>query len=953
MAKGIKKIEWTGKGTILNNSFKQNTKTRIKADQFVYFKITEWHEGTTEQEKKGNVLWHFQTHNPRESVLKYTKKGDEIYGIKLPKKLCGSFTYYLQASLPNVAYSKSAGLLMGGWCEPKIISSAWKDESNGQDIRKTKSFNYGEEVFLYLNTEGLNGATNLIIEIHRRVKGGNKTNDDQLIKVYTKTPVHNGEVNVVLSDTASWQGKIKDRIEFEEFYIKVKDPLTNKYIKDDNNDIYHARFLRMKNSRKFVFPKIDLGLSKGKVGELKTYEKNAGTCTFTKIGVNYKGDDDLIFDEGKFIRKMDPKDNFNNIEQIHYDYDKWEIRKDAKPILDKVADYLKKPPLLPVELGAHTDIRGTDEYNLDLSAKRADSVVKYLISKGVPANLISGKGYGKTKLIHKGSDVSEAQHQENRRTTLRFKVFENNAQTLIHEIVVPSYKKPAELKINIDGFIRKGCHKKKEHHNNIKSLDSYKELVTYDLTENKANYIDVKLNSRLPTQPKITDAINFGDNYRNIYSYYLHSCTYYSGTKYPSFAINAYPDIVWIGHFMYNYSIRQGEDKTPKAPYFFHDSPFDLKNGIAEEIQELKDSIVGFILSFFHQKWLMANVLMAYIETQSEFYDVGFHAIYDRNIEKRDEELSLQGTELDFIKTSKTTRRVVAAIIYEMVAIGIVIDLIMLYITRGGSAEGKILKMAAKAKRVSKYFKDIGAELVPPSIAINTGMYYKMQADRRMALIYEANIKADPLVAINFEKKLTIKSLIFDKETKNETDEDWKEINENISGILSEMGEDDIKFSMSMVGEIGLEKNIQYNVLTEQYTLKDKFNNLPQKKITSYSNKITGNISFEIDYHKKFFEFSPIETKIDGNLDFKIDCEALLITEYGFDKANGKGLFITQKLKFSGLKGTFKGTLKAQVQSKKSFDFSPKNGKKIDFTVLEGFTKTLKTIYLFNTTPQK
>ncbi|PTS90983.1 hypothetical protein DBR27_21170, partial [Flavobacterium sp. HMWF030] len=537
MAKGIKKIEWAGKGEIAGNFSVKNPRAKIKADQFVYFKIAEWHDGTTTEEKKGTVLWHFQTNSPRESVLKLTKKGDETYGIKLAKKFCGSFTYYLQTSLLNSSYSKSAGLLISGWCEPKIISSAWATETKGEDVRKTHPFTYGEPLYLNLTTEGLNGANNLIIEIYRRVTGGNKEKDDQLIKVYNKTPVNNGEVNIIIKDSLSWRGKITNRDNPEQFYIKVKDPSTNKYIKDDNDDVYHARYLRMKDENKFDLPKIDLGLSKAKVGKLKTYDKNAGTCKFTKIGVTYQDENDLLFDEGKFLRKMDPKDNFNIVEQIHYDYDKWDIRNDAKPVLDKIADYLKEPPFLPVELGAHTDSRGTEEYNLDLSAKRADAAVKYLISKGVPSHLISGKGYGKTKPVRTGANLSEAQHQENRRTTLRFKIFENNAQTLVYDVVVPSYKKPAGLKINIDGFIRKGCHKKKEHLNTIKSFDSYKQPVNYDLTENKPNSIDVKLNSRLPTVPKITDFFDFGRNYRNIYSYYLHSCTYYSGTQYPSFAI--------------------------------------------------------------------------------------------------------------------------------------------------------------------------------------------------------------------------------------------------------------------------------------------------------------------------------------------------------------------------------------------------------------------------------
>ncbi|CAD0002095.1 OmpA family protein [Flavobacterium chungangense] len=958
MAKGIKKIEWAGKGEIAGNFSVKNPRAKIKADQFVYFKIAEWHDGTTAEEKKGTVLWHFQTYSPRKSVLKLTKKGDEIYGIKLAKKFCGPFTYYLQTSLLNSSYSKSAGLLISGWCEPKIISSAWATESNGEDVRKTYQFTYGEPLYLNLTTEGLNGANNLIIEIYRRVQRGKGANDDQLIKVYSKTPVNNGEVNIIIKDSLSWQGKITNRDNLEQFYIKVKDPSTNKYIKDDNNDVYHARYLKVKNENKFVFPKIDLGLSKAKVGKLKTYDKNAGTCKFTKIGVAYQDETDLLFDEGKFLRKMDPKDNFNIVEQIHYDYDKWDIRNDAKPVLDKIADYLKEPPFLPVELGAHTDSRGTEEYNLDLSAKRADAAVKYLISKGVPSHLISGKGYGKTKPVRTGANLSEAQHQENRRTTLRFKIFENNAQTLVYDVVVPSYKKPAALKINIDGFIRKGCHKKKEHLNTIKSFDSYEQPVTYDLTENKPNSIDVKLNSRLPTVPKITDFFNFGRNYRNIYSYYLHSCTYYSGTQYPSFAINAYPDIVWIGHFLYNYKIRNwgdDDDETFKDPYFFHDiKTLELKNGIEQEINELTNSIIGFILNFVPGGWLTKEVLLPYMQSQAKYYDVGLHAVYDRKLEKTGEELSLKGgTELDFIKTDTTTRRIVAFIIYEMVAIGIAIDLIMLYLTRGGSAEAKVVKVVAKAKKISDYAEKIGAELVPPSIAINTGGYYKMQADRRMALIFEANIKADPLVAINFKKHYTIKSLLHSKLTKNETDEDKQKENDKINGILSKMGKNDLTLILTMSGEIALEQNIQYNLLNEQYSLKDKFSSFVEKNNTTYSKKINGTVHLEGDVSRKFFEFSPLETKVTANVTLDLACEAIVITEYGFDKKNGRGLFMTQKLKFSGLKGTFKGSSTVQFRKRKPIGYSPNDGKPIDFTVLEGYTQTLKTIYLFSTTPQK
>ncbi|MDN3673502.1 hypothetical protein QWY99_10595 [Flavobacterium branchiarum] len=217
-----------------------------------------------------------------------------------------------------------------------------------------------------------------------------------------------------------------------------------------------------------------------------------------------------------------------------------------------------------------------------------------------------------------------------------------------------------------------------------------------------------------------------------------------------------------------------------------------------------------------------------------------------------------------------------------------------------------------------------------------------------MALIYEANIKAEPLVAINFTKKYTIKSLL----DSNATDPKKKKNNEGIEDILSKIGKDDVTFSLTMVGEIALQQNIQYNVLTEQYTLKDKFYNLPQKGIISYSSKIIGTILLQGNYETRLFKFSAIETQVSASLSLKINCEAFVITEYGFDKVSGRGLFMTQKLKFSGLKGTFLGSISAKPKDRESIDYSANDGKPIDFTVLEGFTKTLKTIYFFNAKPQ-
>ncbi len=105
---------------------------------------------------------------------------------------------------------------------------------------------------------------------------------------------------------------------------------------------------------------------------------------------------------------------------IYFELDKYDIRKDAKIELEKIAQaMLKAYPTLNIQIGAHTDSRATDHYNLVLSEKRAESTMQYLISRGISPSRISGKGYGETQLLNRCSNgvrCPEKDHQKNRRT---------------------------------------------------------------------------------------------------------------------------------------------------------------------------------------------------------------------------------------------------------------------------------------------------------------------------------------------------------------------------------------------------------------------------------------------------------------------------------------------------------------------------------------------------------
>lgn len=109
------------------------------------------------------------------------------------------------------------------------------------------------------------------------------------------------------------------------------------------------------------------------------------------------------------------------LENIYYDLDKAEIRTDAAVELDKLVQLLKDNPAIRIELSSHTDSRSGDAYNQELSQRRAQSAVDYIVSQGVAAERLVAKGYGESQLIIQNA-TTEEEHQTNRRT--EFKVIE-------------------------------------------------------------------------------------------------------------------------------------------------------------------------------------------------------------------------------------------------------------------------------------------------------------------------------------------------------------------------------------------------------------------------------------------------------------------------------------------------------------------------------------------------
>jgi peptidoglycan-associated lipoprotein len=85
------------------------------------------------------------------------------------------------------------------------------------------------------------------------------------------------------------------------------------------------------------------------------------------------------------------------VQNIFYDYASADLRPESMVALDKLVELLNLNSNITIELSSHTDARGRDEYNMDLSQRRAQSVVDYLIKKGIEPKRLIAKGYGKTQ----------------------------------------------------------------------------------------------------------------------------------------------------------------------------------------------------------------------------------------------------------------------------------------------------------------------------------------------------------------------------------------------------------------------------------------------------------------------------------------------------------------------------------------------------------------------------
>lgn len=102
------------------------------------------------------------------------------------------------------------------------------------------------------------------------------------------------------------------------------------------------------------------------------------------------------------MKSLEELNRESPLKRIHFDFDKYFIREDAKPVLEKNAEWLKKFPSVKILIEGHCDERGTEEYNMALGEKRAKSTMNYLISLGISPERIKIISYGKSRPLDPG-----------------------------------------------------------------------------------------------------------------------------------------------------------------------------------------------------------------------------------------------------------------------------------------------------------------------------------------------------------------------------------------------------------------------------------------------------------------------------------------------------------------------------------------------------------------------
>jgi peptidoglycan-associated lipoprotein len=459
---------WTGlrfTDIFVANTVKEKTKgkTTLKLEKPVVFEEqniinTNFNDGVVTFDKKFNTMYYTQCNDPKgksfncKIYVTHRKKGNEWEDPQVLPFCTDTFFKYGQPSLsPDEKRLYFSSTMDGGFGKHDLYMSSfvkrgktWGDPVNlGPTINTTGDdmfpFIYSDNKTLYFSSDGHGGMGGL--DIYKSTW----ENDHWSTPVNLRAPINSGgdDFSIIVNPGGS-KGKgysgyfasnrpgsrsddiysfymtpLKYTLSGTVFNLKTKETIpdatvimmindTSKLVATtDRSGGYHFELDADNNYRVFATKRLFFD----------SEEKTVSTV-------------DLDFSED-FVRDLhlDPfMDTAIELEGIYYGLDSFNIRPASAIILDSLYNILMKHPYIVIELASHTDCRATYQYNMELSNKRAQAVVDYLVEKGIPSDRLVAKGYGESQLVNHcaceadtgaGINCTEEEHQQNRRTTFK------------------------------------------------------------------------------------------------------------------------------------------------------------------------------------------------------------------------------------------------------------------------------------------------------------------------------------------------------------------------------------------------------------------------------------------------------------------------------------------------------------------------------------------------------
>jgi len=587
MAKGVKKIKIVS-GLYYPKMSVLGQRITIKPDQWVQFGVDEWLPGTTDADKKKPLTWMRQNSSRKIIINQMTSAGG--YKFLIDKQYCGSYQFYIEASLSGVRDTKSnTGLFVKGWCEPKIVSSKWSTQKNSKSIKNNKKveyISYGHIVHLNLMTEGLNGNT-VSIELWNQ----QTAKADKLVHTYNNVQVIDGEVNLKIENTFAWMAYVDNIQNVEEFYVKVKDVASKQYIKDKLGDDLHGIYLNVKNKVVTTNTNGAQNQTPTKVYKPDVNSVRLEPCKFEVIKITENETKDgkasnttvKVFDNGNGVKLIKSAALQEHIQRtIYYKFDSTVIDKDGEAVLNNVLKFLLEHKDSTMNLSGYACVIGKENYNKGLSQRRADVVKKFFADGGLdPRRIISvGKGevdptddkMGRDNIKYK----NEKDYENNRRVDISFVFNAHDAQTVNYEVTAPSVSTKKNLVIDITGFQTNECFRdsKGKHKKQIQVVDVGQAIDKGDTVKTFTTpsftygvYSNLSRVHAFPIEYIWPSATN-----PNQFHLHVHSCRYFSNEKRTTVLIKAYPDIKWelALEFLVNVSNYKAANMPPGSVYAKH-----------------------------------------------------------------------------------------------------------------------------------------------------------------------------------------------------------------------------------------------------------------------------------------------------------------------------------------------------------------------------------------------